>query len=444
VRTKLTDRTIISYKPAAPGKRNVHADALVPGLALRVTDKGHKSFVLIARYPQHPKNPSPRALGSYGAITLEQARDKARAWLAMIDKGVDPEVEAARQKAAARQIQANTFSAVAEQFLERHCAKLAKRAEAERIIRRDFIKRWGPRPVTDIQPQEVSEAVCAIVRRGKKYEAHNAFGHLRRLYSWAIGTGEFGVTTSPLERLRPVELIGAREARDRVLKDHELRAIWSSTTTELPTRTTARNGDDDKKELGYPYGPVFRMLILTGQRLSEVAGMRWSEVDKGKRLWTIPAARMKGDRAHEVPLTAEALAVLDALPRFTGDCVFTTTGGVKSVNGFGKAKERLDALSGVTGWRLHDLRRTARTHFSALPVPDNVRELVIAHAQKGLHKVYDLHSYQTEKRECLELWENRLLGIVEPKPSGDGEPTPADVTDLNKVRAERAAHAGAA
>jgi len=409
VRVKLTDRAIKAFKPAAAGKRDVYLDTLVPGLALRVTDnkKGHKSFVLIARYPQQPKNPSPRSLGTYGAITLDQARDKARAWLAMIDKGIDPEVEAARQKAVTKQIQANTFSAVAEQFLERHCAKLAKRAEAERIVRRDFIKRWGPRPVTDIQPQEVSEAVRAIARRGF-YEAHNGFGHLRRLCSWAIGTGEFGVTTSPLERLRPVELIGAREARDRVLKDDELRAVWK-TAGEMP----------------YPYGPLFRLMILTGQRESEVAGMRWSEVDKGKRLWTIPADRMKGDRAHEVPLTAEALAVLDALPRFTGDCIFTTTGGVKSVNGFGKAKERLDALSGVTGWRLHDLRRTARTHFSALPVPDNVRELVIAHAQKGLHKVYDLHSYQAEKRECLELWEKRLLAIVDPKPSGDGEPPPA-------------------
>jgi len=93
VRVKLTDRAIKAFKPAAAGKRDVYLDTLVPGLALRVTDnkKGHKSFVLIARYPQQPKNPSPRSLGTYGAITLDQARDKARAWLAMIDKGIDPE-----------------------------------------------------------------------------------------------------------------------------------------------------------------------------------------------------------------------------------------------------------------------------------------------------------------------------------------------------------------
>ncbi len=141
--------------------------------------------------------------------------------------------------------------------------------------------------------------------------------------------------------------------------------------------------------------------------------MAWQEVDFGRRLWTIPAERMKGDRAHEVPLSPDALALLKSLPRFNaGDFVFSTTSGAKPVNGFSKAKERLDKLSGVTGWKFHDLRRTMRTHLSALPVQDMVRELVIAHAKPGLHKVYDRHSYEAEKRECLELWEARLRDVV--------------------------------
>src|SRR5205085_7849366 len=114
-----------------------------------------------------------------------------------------------------------------------------------------------------------------------------------------------------------------------------------------------------------------------------------------------------------------AVALLEALPRFTaGDFVFTTTAGAKPINGFSKAKVRIDRLSGVTHWKIHDLRRTMRTHLSALPVQDLVRELVIAHAKPGLHKVYDQHAYQVEKRRCLELWEARLLAIIDPNIQG--------------------------
>ena len=113
---------------------------------------------------------------------------------------------------------------------------------------------------------------------------------------------------------------------------------------------------------------------------------------------------MKGGRAHEVPLVPHALVLLGGLPRFTsGECGFTTTGGTKSVNNFSRAKARMDALSGVSSWVIHELRRTMRTHLSALPVQDLVRELVIAHTRPGLHKVYDQHAYQDEKRQCLEL-----------------------------------------
>jgi integrase len=202
---------------------------------------------------------------------------------------------------------------------------------------------------------------------------------LRKLFNWAIGTGEFGIDASPLERLQPVELIGRRETRERTLSDAELRAVW-----------------DVAGQMGYPYGPVFRLLILTAQRENEVAGMRWSEVDLKQRLWTIPSPRMKGDRAHEIPLAPRAFDLIEALPRRFGDCVFSTTGSQKPING------------------LEDL----------------VREAVIAHAQKGLHRVYDRHSYQSEKRQCLELWEQHLLAIV--------EPLPADIPSIAEERVKRA------
>jgi integrase len=162
------------------------------------------------------------------------------------------------------------------------------------------------------------------------------------------------------------------------------------------------------------------MLALTGQRKSEVAEARWSEIDLKRKLWTIPAERMKAAAPHVVPLADDVVALLVALPRFNkGDCLFSTTFGTKPVNGFSKAKERLDRLmirelGKLPGFVLHDIRRTVRTRLSALPVPDLVRELVIAHTKPGLHKVYDLHAYELEKRQALDLWAARLRSIVEP------------------------------
>ena len=481
-RIVLTDKFVKGRPGAAPGERDSYRDALVPGLALRVTDTGHRSFVLTARYPSNPKNPTRRALGDYPATTLEQARVRAREWLEMIQRGVDPRVEKVRAQAAAARAASNTFAHVAEEFLaravkgpawveiERRAAELrqtapgltmpaairavvrdpgaralversrregiTKRDEAERILRRDFIKRWGPRPISDIRPEEAATAVRSIVKRGTLYEAHNGFGHLRRLFRWAIGTGEFGLSASPVAGFSPADLIGRREARDRILTDDELRAVWNACGGPAGAEAllAARRRDrpqDRAAALGYPYGPVVRLLILTGQRLHEVADMRWSEVDLDGGMWTIPAARMKGGRAHQVPLAPDALALLAGLPRWGGgDHVFSTTDGRLPVNGFSKTKERLDARSGVAEWRLHDLRRTVRTNFSALPgVSDMVRELVIAHARPGLHRVYDLHSYVEEKRDCLVKWEARLRGIL--------NPVPAEAIDIAAARGRR-------
>jgi integrase len=413
-RINLTDRFIKSRKAAPLGKRNEFPDAIVPGLYLRVTDRGHKSFALVARYPLYPLHPTRRALGDCGALTLAEARQKAREWLQLIARGVDPQIAEERQRAAQLRRQANTFAAVAADFIERHAKKLAKADDAETVIEREFTSRWGPRPITDVTAHEVSAAIRAIVKRGAPYQAHNAFGYIRRLFNWAIATGEYGVETSPVERLKPGELIGKREARKRVLDDAELEWVWEATG-----------------ELGYPYAPLIRMLMLTGQRKSEVAEMRWCEVDFGKALWTIPAERMKGDAAHVVPLPPTAVELLKSVPTWeAGEFVFTTTQGKTPVNGFSKAKARIDGRiaklrqkaigakaaekAAMRSWVLHDLRRTMRTHLSALPVQDLVRELVIAHAKPGLHRVYDQFAYLEEKRQALELWAKRLALIVSP------------------------------
>jgi len=435
-RITLTDRFIKSRKATPAGQRRDYSDAVVPGLSLRVTDRGHKSFVLVARYPG-ATNPTRRWIADYsGAPSLDNARKKARVWLELLGRGIDPgaaehEQKVAREAENARKEAAN-FAAVADEFIKRHVSKLSKRDDAETVIRRELLgeerrdgkwvagddPRWRNRSIDDITRLDVVGVIDRIVDRGTKAQAHNSLGYVRKLFNWAIGRGTYGLETSPCDRLKPGELIGRRMIRTRVLSDLELRLIWQACV-----------------RLGYPFGPLVQMLALTAQRRDEVADMSWPEVDLERKLWTIPASRMKADAAHIVPLGPEAIELLKTLPRWSksekmGEFVFTTTIGRRPVSGFGKAKGRLDRIIfdalrreaeeqgddpskvNIEHWVLHDLRRTARTRMSTIPADDLVRELVIAHAKPGLHKVYDQERYLEEKADLLEQWAKRLTAIV--------------------------------
>jgi integrase len=406
VRKTLTDRGLKALRPAAAGKRELIHDAVVPGLAVRITDRGVKTFVLIKRFPGS-RHPVPRALGAHGAVTLEAARDKAREWLELLRKGVDPSQEEERQRQAELCRQENSFGAVAEEYLRRAViGKQRKAAVVERELRGEFIDRWGAKPITDVTAHDVIAVLDAAVDRGAPYQAHNLLGHIRRFFNWTIARRVYGIDRSPCDRMRPKDVIGRKASRQRVLSDDELRALWRAS-----------------EKLGYPYGPLYRLLLITGQRKSEVAEARWREFDLDKKLWVVPPERMKMANAHAVPLSAEALAVLQSLPRFkNGDHLFSTDFGKKPVNGFSKSKARLDRAmqdgfgAAVPPFVNHDIRRTVRTHLAALPIAPLVAERVIAHAKQGLDKTYNLHEYASEKAHALDLWAVRLRSIVEPAP----------------------------
>ena len=295
-RTLLTDRLLrgLPKKPAPKGTHYDVMDSVVPGLGVRVSETGRCTFVLIARFPGRT-NPTRRALGECGAITLEAARAKARQWLELIGQGKDPALVEERARAAELRRQGNTFAAVAEDFIKAKLPREAKGAEVERDIRRIFIASWGHRPITDILAGEVRAIVKQVADEGKTYQAHNLLGYARRLFNWAIDQQVYGLETSPCDRLKPKSIVGERDPRTRILTDAEIRALWNATDA-----------------LGYPYGPLFRLLLLTGQRKSEVGEARWSEFDLDKRLWHIPAARMKAGAAHIVPLCDGVLDVLTA------------------------------------------------------------------------------------------------------------------------------------
>jgi integrase len=420
----LTDRTLKSLKSDKSRTYDV-MDSIVPGLGVRVLDSGRRTFVLVTRYPGS-KNPTRRALGEYGELTVEKARDKAREWLELIRKGVDPQEHEERQRLAEQRKRENSFAAVAEEFIAYiHRKKLRTAAVMERTLRQTFVKRWGARPITEITSGDISRVIREAIDRDAKYQAFHDFALIRRVFNWAIGTDEYGLEGNPCRRLDTGDLIGDRHARDRVLSDDELRALWRVTEREE-----------------YPYGPLYRLLALTGLRLGEICGAEWSEFDLQASEWTIPAARMKkvkgGAKPFMVPLTEAIMDVLRSLPRFTsGEFLFSHSHGKRPLrpNQFSDIKDRLDKSileqlraiaidAGKDAKRValpsfvnHDIRRTVRTHLSALRIGEEVREAVLAHVRPGIKGVYDKHKYLDEKREALTLWNARLRSIVEPPPA---------------------------
>jgi integrase len=403
----LTTRSLEALKPAPKGRRDMHWDVLVPSFAIRVTDTGAATPVVKRRIGK-TGNPVCREVGDPWTVplprksqilpfSLEALRENARRTVSEMRAGVDPKEKKRAAVDDEKRREASVFGAVAEQYIEDHVAKLKRPNEIAAAIRRAWEPVWNEQ-IADVTDEDVSSIVKAIAK-DRPYAAYHAFAYGSGLFTWAIAARTYRLKESPFRGLSTKGLIGTRDPRQRVLSDHELRAIWQATSGE--------------GGLGYPLAPFIRMLILSGQRLREVAEATWSEFDLDGRLWTIPAERMKGDAAHEVPLSEPVIELLSELPRGKGPYVFSTTDGARPISGFSKAKARLDReLSDMAEWRFHDLRRTVRTGLGGLPVPTKVAELVIAHAQPGLHKVYDLHKYRDEKRRALDLWSRRLDAIV--------------------------------
>ena len=441
-RKVLTDRALNALKPAAAGKRYEVMDGVVPGFGVRVTDKRKRTFILIARYAG-ADNPTRRALGEYGAITLETAREKARDWIKMIQRGIDPKVVEEQQLREAARARKNSVAAVAEDFIREKVlgpkfydewSSLEwktipqgrplerKGLEVTRDIRREIIPRWGKLPITELARPEIRLVVEAKAQSAPA-QARNLLGIIKRMFSWAIDKERYGLALSPADTLRPTKIFGKKKTRNRILDDVELFALWRAA-----------------KRMPYPQGSVYQLLTLNALRLNEAADAAKPEFDFAKKLWTIPEDRMKGDdadaRAHVVPLTDDTMALLASLPKFrTGHFVFSTTFGKSPVWIGNKVKRRLDrqmlltlrALARLRGddpkkvtlkhWVNHDIRRTVRSNLSALRVSEEVREAVLAHARPGIKQTYDLHDYVDEKREALELWAARLRAIVEPPPA---------------------------
>jgi hypothetical protein len=358
----------------------------------------------------------------------------------MVKRGEDPAAAEEKHRQAAIRKLKTTFLAVAEDFFAEKLSGERKGKEVERDIRRDLIPAWGARPIADITDLDVL-AVVKTKKRTAPAQARNLLGTIKRLFAWAIDQRTYGIGVSPAAGIKPTSIVGEKPAGNRILDDAELFALW---------RAAGR--------LSYPYGPVYRLLMLTALRLNEAADAARAEFDPAvaavlksdvpdkferlcslpvdKKVWVIPAERMKGRegkaRAHAVPLTNDMLAILATLPVFkTGQHLFSTTFGEKPAWISDKIKKRIDArmlrtlraLARRRGedpqsvklapWKNHDIRRTVRSNLSRLRVSEEAREAVLAHVRPGIKGVYDHYDYLDEKREALDLWAARLRSISE-------------------------------
>jgi integrase len=408
----LTD--LLIKKLALPEKRREVPDGKIGGLYLVVQPSGAKSWALRYRVDGVPKK---LTIGAYPAIDLATARKRAQEAMGDVAGGKDPAAIKRASRGAARaerEAQVDRVERVAEMFIERHAKpKTRDWRETERMLDKEVVGRWRGRRLSQITRAHVHEMLDEIIDRGAPIRANRVFAQLRKVCRWALSRGI--IERSPCEGMTAPS---AETRRDRVLSDDEIRLVWQA--FEL---------------IGWPFGPIGKLLLLTGARRDEVASMEWRELDTETRTWTLPAARSKNKRPHEIPLSDAAAAIIAALPHVEGNAgfVFSTTGRTP-VSGFSRAKTAMDATilelmraeAEAAGadpadvkvperWTLHDLRRTVATNLQKLGVRLEVTEAVLNHvsgSRAGIVGVYQRHTYTAEKRQALDAWARRLAVIV--------------------------------
>jgi integrase len=379
--------TVKSVESASAGRdRQEIPDGYMRGLYLVVHPTGAKSWAV--RY-RHDGRPRKYTIGNYPVYDLRAAREAAGKALREVAEGRDP--------ASAKKLTADSVDAVVAQFIERHLRRNYRPGpmrEAERFLRLHVLENWRDRKVSEIKRADVRDMLERIVVAGTPITANRVHGIVRRLFNWCVE--QELIESSPCVGLKPPA--GRETPRDRVLSDEELRQVWQAA-----------------EKLGLPFGPWVQLLILTGQRRNEVAHMEWGEIDFEKRLWSLPRERVKNNRRHEVPLSPQAIAILERLPRISDRFVFSVNGEAP-IKGFGRASDYLDELlPNVADWVFHDLRRTVASGMARLGISLAIIEKVLNHVSgsfAGIVGVYQRHEFAEEKRAALEKWADHVERLV--------------------------------
>jgi len=383
MRKKLTPAFVARVTPADTNQ--VYWDTEQRGFGLLVLPSGQKRYVI-----QYRAFGRSRRMTFKPGLTLTDARKEAKAKLGDVAKGVDPLAEKRRQEGAAT----NTLRAVTEEYMKREGAKLrsvdSRKATFERLI----FPVLGARQIDDIRRSDIVRLLDKVEDERGPSMAHLVLAYISKVMNWhASRDDEFrSPIVRGMGRIKPAD-----HARERVLTDEELRAIWQAAESATG-----------------PFGSFVRFALLTATRRNEAAHMRRDELSNGD--WIIPAERMKGKKGHKrdhlVPLSAAAKAIIDDLP-VLGPFVFTANGR-RPIRGFATFKADFDRRCGVTGWRIHDLRRTARSLMSRAGVGADIAERCLAHVIGGVRGVYDRHAYRDEKAHAFAVLAALVERIVKP------------------------------
>jgi integrase len=389
---RLTDLTIKALKVT-----NAYYEvADASGMRVGIFPSGVKSFLTRYRRPTG-KATAKLTHGRYGQLTLAAARVAHAQAVATVAAGVDPGESRKRDKADADQAEAARRSDTIDRQVELHLDRVSQEvgishARQARLALGRAVQAWHGRPVSEISRRDVRELGEAVAAQHGAVAANRGFGHIRRFFNEMVARDVIAV--SPCVGLRrPVK---QETARDRVLSPAEIKALWHALDA-----------------VGGPNCDAIRLLLLTGQRRGEVAGMAWSEIDGD--VWTLPKERTKNGRAHVVPLSPQALAIIAQQPR-TRDHVFGPH------TDFPRSKQRIDAvMKPAAPWTIHDIRRSVASHLAALGVALPTIEKILNHASgsfAGIVGIYQRHDFASEKRDALVRWGHHLERVVKGEEPG--------------------------
>ena len=390
----LTTRTVESVR--ATDERREIPDGLLRGLYLIIQPKPSGARSWAVRY-RHNGRPRKHTLGTYPALDLGAARDAAAKALRAVQEGRDP----GQEKQQARSELPDTVGAVVAEFIANHVKRNTRASSAaatERVFKLHVLPQWRDRLIKSITRRDVHAILDRVIARGSPVAANRTFSAITKLFGWALGRDI--VETLPTAGIkRPTK----EKSRDRVLSDSELKSVWCAAA-----------------KVGFPFGPLVQLLILTACRRGEIANLRWSEIVEilpDRVVIVLPAERTKNGVQHEIPLSAPAIAILKSLPRNNGSAFVLTTNGEAASSDFGKKKRKLDALlpPDMPHWSLHDLRRTAATGMAKLGTSLPVIEKCLNHVGGsfgGIVGVYQKHEFAEEKRRAFDAWAAFVSDLV--------------------------------
>jgi integrase len=382
---RLTAKSVEHIKPNAHGRLEIPDDGC-HSLYLVVQPSGKKSWAVRYRFRGRPTK-----LTLIGVTSLAAARKAATDALHELEQGRDPAAARKADKLEAMEAEGNTVAAVCAAYMKREAGRLRTADQRESILRRLIYPAIGERPIAEVKRSDIVALLDKVEDRNGARMADVCLAVLRKIMHWYAARSDDFVP--PFVRGMGRQDV-AKHRRARILDDDELRKLWAATAD------------------GAPFSALVRFLLLTSARRNEAAAMKYEEID-ANGIWVLPASRSKTKTEVVRPLSKAAQAVLVELPRI-GDFPFTSN-GITPIASFSGPKTKLDAASGVVGYTIHDLRRTARSLMSRAGVNADVAERSLGHAIPGVRGVYDRHKYLDEMAHAFEALAALVERIVDPQ-----------------------------